>query len=326
MPVTVGAVGTAEAISTVEIRSQVTGQLRQIHFKPGEEVRRGQLLFTLDPRPFDAAVRQAEAVLARDTAQANDAKAQRERAKNLLDRGIIPREQFDTLAAGAEALEATLAADQAQLDQARLNLQYARITAPIDGKSGALMVHEGDLVRANDAIPLVTINQLSPIYVTFSVPARLLGDFRRDASHAPLTVTATGKGDAGPKARGKVTFIDNAVDTSTATIRLKATFPNTDRDLWPGLFVEVSVLLSTEPNAIVVPAIAVQTSQQGQYVFVVTPEGTAEMRAVTVERQQGDEAIITRGLDGNEQVVTDGHLRLTPGAPVTVVRTGRSQS
>jgi multidrug efflux system membrane fusion protein len=346
MPVTLDAVGTVEAISTVEIRAQITGQLQQILFSPGQTVRKGQPLFVLDPRPLEAAVRQAEAVLAKDTAQANDAALDRQRLQDLFNRGLIPRAQYDTQAATAAALEATLAADRAQVDQAKLNLQYARIAAPIDGRAGALKSHVGDLVRANDTDPLVTINQMSPIYVSFSVPARFLIDIRHFADQGALKVAATGQagpmsagaeqngaspaapggapvGSANPRpesephAEGTVTFIDNAVDPSTATINLKATFPNRDRDLWPGLFVHVSLQLSTQPNAVVVPAVAVQTSQQGQYVYVVKPDRTVELRTITLDRQQGDQAIVAAGLRGGEKVVTQGQLRLTPGAHVT---------
>jgi multidrug efflux system membrane fusion protein len=342
MPVLLNAVGTAEAISTVEIRAQVTGQLQEVLFSPGQDVRKGQPLFVLDPRPLEAAVRQAEAVLSKDTAQARDAVAEHERSEDLFKRGLIPRAQYETQAATAAALEATLEADRAQVDQAKLNLQYARIRAPIDGRTGALMAHVGDLVRANDTTPLVTINQISPIYVSFPVPSRYLIDIRRFASRAPLAVTATGPrpsapgeqadgdprpsgADAGraesvsePDARGTVTFIDNAVDPATATIKLKATFPNKDRDLWPGLFVQVSLQLSSQPDAVVVPAAAVQTSQQGPYVYVVKSDRTVELRHVKLDRQQGGEAVIASGLKGGEEIVTEGQLRLTPGAHITV--------
>ncbi len=313
MPVTVDAVGTVEAISTVEVRAQVTGQIEKILFAPGQEVRKGQPLFELDARPFEAALKQAEAVAAKDRAQADDAKAQRARLQNLFDRGIIPREQLDTQTASAAALEATLAADLAAVEQARLNLQYTRITAPITGRTGALLAHVGDLVRANDTNPLVTINQLSPIYVSFAVPGKLLVDIRRHAARGPLAVRT--KGDIA--AAGKVTFIDNAVDPTTATINLKATFPNADAQLWPGLFVQVAMELSAQPNAVVVPAIAVQPSQQGPYVYVVKSDHTVELRRVEVDRQQGDETIVAHGLAGGEEVVTEGQLRLRPGVRVT---------
>lgn len=341
VPVTLHAVGTAEAISTVQIRAQVTGQLQEVLFSPGQDVRKGQPLFVLDPRPLEAALRQAQAVLAKDTAQARDAAANRQRAEDLFKRGLIPRSDYETQVATASALDATLAADRAQVDQAELNLQYARIRAPIDGRTGALMAHAGDLVRANDTNPLVTINQIAPIYVTFSVPSRFLIDIQHFAARGPLAVTATGprspapgaqaadgaptdgesdlpRPAAEPDAAGKVTFIDNTVDPATATIKLKATFPNKDRDLWPGLFVQVSLQLSSQPGAVVVPAEAVQTSQQGQYVYVVKQDRTVELRHVKLDRQQGGEAVIASGLKGGEEVVTEGQLRLTPGAHITI--------
>jgi membrane fusion protein, multidrug efflux system len=347
VPVTLDAVGTVEAISTVEIRAQVNGQLQQILFSPGQHVRKGQQLFRLDPRPLEAALRQAEAVLAKDTAQAKDAAVDRQRLQDLFNRGLIPRQQYDTQAATAAALDATLAGDRAQIDQARLNLQYAHIDAPIDGRAGALQAHVGDLVRANDTNPLVTINQMSPIYVSFSIPARFLIDVRHFSERAPLTVTATGQGTSAsgtaqpntpapaappgggapgsedvkpisePHGKGTVTFIDNAIDPTTATINLKATFPNDDRDLWPGLFVHVSMQLTSQPNAVVIPAVAVQTSQQGQYVYVVKADSSVDMRHITLDRQQGDEAVVSKGLQGGDEVVTEGQLRLTPGARVT---------
>lgn len=344
VPVTLNAVGTVEAISSVEIRAQVTGQLQDILFSPGQEVRKGQPLFTLDPRPLEAALRQAEAVMAKDQAQAHDAAVERQRYEDLFKRGLIPRAQYETQTANAAALEATVAADRAQVDQARLNLQYARITAPLDGRTGALLAHVGDLVRANDTEPLVTINQMSPIYVSFSVPARFLTDIRRYAGEGSLKVSVTGQSSgnaaaparaaadnashgfdetsepAGPNAEGKLSFINNTVDPTTATITLKATFPNRNGDLWPGLFVQVALQLSLQPNAVVVPAIAVQTSQQGQYVYVLKPDRTVEMRSVTVDRQQGDQSIIASGLNGGEEVVTKGQLRLVPGARITTAR------
>jgi len=330
MPVTIGAVGTAEAISTVDIRAQITGQLQEILFSPGDDVHKGQPLFVLDRRPLEAAQRQAAAIVAKDEAQLKNAAAERERAEDLLRRGILARADYDTNVATAAALEATLSADKAQADEARLNLQYTEIASPLDGRTGALNVHVGDLVRTNDAQPLVTINQVAPIYVTFSVPARFLNDIRQASVHRPLTVTATGQKDSMPgsqqdtkapasalSAQGDVTFIDNAVDSTTATIKLKATFPNYDLTVWPGLFVQVSLQLSLQAHAIVVPSIAVQTSQQGQYVYVVKADRTVELRRVTVDREQGDVSVIADGLTGGEEIVTEGQLRLAPGARVS---------
>jgi membrane fusion protein, multidrug efflux system len=355
VPVTIPAVGTAEPVATVQIRAQVTGQLSRIHFREGQDVRKGEPLFTLDARPFQAALQQAQAVLARDTAQAKNAQAQRARYQDLFDRGLIARDQYETQTATATALEATIAADQAQIENARLNLQYTRIVAPISGRTGALGIHEGDLVRANDTTPLVVINQVSPIYVTFAVPGRYLPDIRRYQAQQPLRVDAripaggtpgapqvappspgtspmpgaggesptdgasTAGADASPADRveaGKVAFIDNTVDPTTGTIRMKATFQNGDHALWPGLFVQVNVVLRTDPSATVVPSAAVQASQAGQFVYVVTADRTAEIRNVIVERQQGDEVVIAKGISPGDEVVTDGQLRLTPGARV----------
>jgi len=355
VPVTIPAVGTAEPVTTVQIRAQVTGQLSQVHFREGQDVRKGEPLFTLDARPFQAALQQAQAVLARDTAQAKNATAQKARYQDLFDRGLIARDQYETQMATSAALDATIAADQAQIENARLNLQYTRIVAPITGRTGALGVHEGDLVRANDATPLVIINQVSPIYVSFAVPGRYLPDIRRHQAQQPLHVDAripaggtpgapqvappsagntpmpgaggepptdgggTATAGAAPTDRveaGKVAFIDNTVDATTGTIKMKATFENADHSLWPGLFVQVNVVLRTDPAATVVPAVAVQASQAGQFVYVIGPDRTAEIRNVVVERQQGDDVVIAKGIAPGDEVVTDGQLRLTPGSKV----------
>jgi multidrug efflux system membrane fusion protein len=328
MPVTIDAVGSAEAISTVDIRPQITGQLQQVLFEAGQDVRKGQPLFVIDRRPLESSLTQAEAIASKDEAQLKNAAAQRQRAEDLLTRGILARSDYDTNVAAAAALEATLAADRAQVEQARLNLQYAQIVSPLDGRTGALNTHVGDLVRTNDALPMVTINQVTPIYVTFSVPARFLNDIRKAGSMLPVTATnqKAGVQAAQPSskmpstplnAKGIVTFVDNAVDPTTATIKLKASFPNLDRELWPGLFVQVSLQLALQPHAVVVPSVALQTSQQGQYIYVVKPDQTVEMRPVTIDRQQGDETVIANGLEGGEEIVTQGQLRLTPGARVT---------
>jgi len=350
VPVTIPAVGTAEALATVQIRAQVTGQLSAVHFAEGQDVRKGQLLFSLDPRPFESALLQAQAVLARDTATAKNAEQQHARYEDLYKRGLIPRDQYETQSASSEALQATLQADRASVENARLNLAYTRIVAPMAGRTGALGVHAGDLIRANDTTPLVMINQVAPIYVTFSVPGRYLGQIRQYQAKRPLVVQARGQAPIAPGAQapappipqpsmgqqvapgqgatvqappglvenGRVSFIDNAVDATTGTIKLKATFANTDQGLWPGLFVQITMNLTEEENAIVVPAPAVQPSASGQYVYVVKPDRTAEVRQVVVGRQFGEEMIIARGLAEGEEVVTDGQLRLTPGAQVSI--------
>jgi multidrug efflux system membrane fusion protein len=349
VPVTIPAVGTAEPLSTVQIRAQVTGQLSAILFAEGQEVRKGQLLFTIDARPFEAAVKQAEAVLARDSATARNAEQQLARYEDLFKRGLIPRDQYETQRASKESLEATLAAGRATVENAKLNLAYTRISAPMAGRTGALGIHVGDLVRANDATPLVVINQVSPIYVTFAVPGRYLGDIRRYQSQKPLVVTARGQAPVAPGAQapapieqtptlgrdvapgqgatmpakpglvehGRVTFIDNTVDASTGTIKLKGTFQNSSQGLWPGLFVQVTLNLTDEAGAIVVPGTAVLPSASGQYVYVVKADNTVEVRPVTVARQVDEDMIIERGLAEGEVVVTDGQLRLTPGVQVS---------
>ncbi|MCX6543909.1 MAG: efflux RND transporter periplasmic adaptor subunit [Acidobacteria bacterium] len=347
VPVTLQVVGTVEAMSSVQIRSQVTGQLSAVHFAEGQEVAIGQPLFSLDSRPFLATVQQAEAVLARDTATLQNARAQQARTETLFKRGLIPRDQNDTQLAGVESSAATVAADKAALEGARLNLQYTDIKSPINGRTGTLGAHVGDLIRANDTTALVVINQLSPVYVTFAVPGRYLTDIRRYQAQKPLPVTTAGpapsdpiapaEGDASAtppgtsgstgeasspgaptvSARGVLSFIDNMVDSTTGTIRLKGTFPNSDRQLWPGAFVQVTLQLTTEANALLVPATAVQMSQDGQFIYVVKPDRTVEMRPVRVDRQQGDAVVVAEGLSAGEVVVTDGQLRLTPGASVS---------
>jgi multidrug efflux system membrane fusion protein len=321
VPLDVAAVGTAEAISAVQIHAQVTGQLRDVHFAEGQEVTKGELLFELDPRPFDAALAQARAVLARDTANNENAAKQLARYKPLLDQGLIAREQYDSYVAGAEAAQATTGADQAAVDAAVLNLQFTKIAAPISGRTGSLTVHPGDLVRANDVQPMVTINQMSPINITFAVPGKLLDDIRRYQAAAPLGVDALTAGAGSTRPHGHVTFIDNAVDPTTGTIRLKALFDNAHRELWPGEFVNVNMQLTTEPHALVAPTAAVQASQNGQYVYVVKEDGTVDLRPVTVERTTGPEAVIASGVQPGDTVVTDGQLRLTPGARVAMHQT-----
>ena len=359
VPVTIPAVGTAEALQTVQIRAQTTGQLSTVHFSEGQEVKKGQPLFTLDQRPFQAALSQAEAVLARDTATANNAERQKTTYEDLFKRGLIPRDQYETQRASNDSLQATLAADRAAVENAKLNLGYTKITAPISGRTGATAVHAGDLVRANDTTPLVIINQVSPIYVSFAVPGRYLGDIRRYQAKKPLVVTARGQASVAPGAQapapptpqsqagqvapgqgatapvsqgpmetGRVSFIDNTVDPTTGTIKLKGTFENADQGLWPGLFVTVTLSVSTDENAIVVPATAVQPAASGQYVYVVGADRTAQVRPVEVARQTGEDMIIAKGLSAGEEVVIDGQLRLTPGAQVSMAgrEGGRGQA
>ena len=316
MPVTVAAVGNAEAISTVQVRSQVTGRLAEIHFAEGQDVEAGQLLFTIDPQPFQVALDQATAVLARDTAQANNAQAQVERYDNLFKRGLIPKDQYETQVATATALKATTEADAAAVAAAKLNLQYTKIPAPAAGRTGALLVHQGDLVQANVTTPLVVINQVAPIYVSFAVPGKLLDDIRRFQGSAPLKVTAQLPGDEGTSVEiGKLTFIDNAVDPQTGTIKLKATFTNGQRRLWPGQSAAIRLQLRSDAHAVVIPSVAVQASQQGPYVWAVN-QGRAQMKPISVARVEGEESVIDHGVAAGDVVVTDGQLRLTPNSRI----------
>jgi multidrug efflux system membrane fusion protein len=318
MAITISVIGTAEASSTVSVRAQITGELTSVSFKEGDDVRKGQILFTLDRRPLEAALKQADANLARDLAQAANARSQAQRYEDLANRGIATREQLETARTAATALEATVGADRATVENARVQLQYATISAPISGRTGALMVHAGNLVRANDTTPLVVINQVTPINVTFAIPEGRLAEFKSYSSQGSLSLEARAPNDVAAASKGRIAFVDNQVDQTTGTIRVKGAFPNADRRLWPGQFVNVVVTLTTDPTALVVPTAAVQTGQQGQYVFVVKSDQSVELRTVTVARAEGGETVIRQGLTPGETIVTDGHIRLVPGSRVSI--------
>jgi membrane fusion protein, multidrug efflux system len=318
MPIDVEGIGTVIAASTVSVRSQITGEMTSVRFKEGDEVEKGQVLVTIDRRPFEAALQQAEAALARDEAQLANAKSQANRYQDLMKRGIATREQIDQINANAAALEATVGADRAVVDNAKLQLEYATITAPIAGRTGLLQVHPGNLIRANDTTPIVTINKVTPVYVSFAVPEAQLPELKRYLAKGELSVIAQPPDDAGPPSKGVISFVDNAIDMTTGTIKVKGTFPNTDRRLWPGQYVNATVTLTSDPGAIVVPSVAVQTGQQGQYVFVVKTDQTVELRTVTVARSNSVETVIRSGLKPGESVVTDGQLRLVAGSHITV--------
>ena len=318
MPLEVRAIGTVEASAIVAIRAQITGELTSVNFKEGDDVSEGQVLFTIDRRPLEAALKQAEANQARDEAQAANSAAQAKRTTDLAQRGIATREQVDTSRANAEASLATVGADRAAIENARVQLQYATIIAPISGRTGALMVHPGNLVRANDAAALVVINQLTPINVTFAVPEGQLALLKRYLARGEVQVGVQPPSDDGPPSAGRISFVDNAVDQTTGTIRVKGVFPNVDHLLWPGQYVNVVVKLSTDPNATVVPSVAVQTGPEGRYVYVIKADQTAELRPVEITRVFGNESIVARGVQPGETVVTDGHLRLVPGARVAI--------
>jgi len=318
VPLLVQGIGTVIAASTVAVHAQITGELTHVHFTEGQDVQQGQVLVTLDKRPLEAALAQAQAALDRDIAQLENAKAQAVRYDDLLKRGIATREQVDQIRTNAAALEATVGSDRAAVQNAKVQLEYATITSPLTGRTGLLQVHPGNLVRANDTQAIVTINKITPVYVSFALPEAQLPALKHFLAQGPLPVSAQSPTDPGPPSTGRVTFIDNAVDVTTGTIKVKGTFANTDHRLWPGQFVNVTVTLSAEPNAIVVPSMAVQTGQQGTYVFVVKSDQTAELRPVTVARSNGDRVVIQSGLQPGETVVTDGQLRLVAGSRVSV--------
>jgi len=326
VPVEVTAIGHVEAFSTVAVKSQVGGTLLSVGFREGQNVRKGDVLFRIDPRPFEAALAQAQANLARDRAQAKNAAADADRYAGLVQKDYVTREQYDQVKANAEALASTVKADEAAIENARLQLSWCTIAAPIAGRTGSLLVHPGNVVKANDDNPLVVINQIEPVYVTFAPPETALEALRRPPGGRPLAVSAASPADPAHPRQGELTFVDNAVNSSTGTITAKATFPNTDESLWPGQFVNVTVVLRTEADAVVVPSPAVQTGQNGSYVYVIKPDSTVESRPVSVERTQGTITVVARGLAPGEQVVTDGQLRLTPGARVEVKKSAEAVS
>ena len=317
VPVEVRAIGNVEPIESVQIKSQVNGQIVAVHFKEGQDVKKGELLFELDPAPFEAELAKAQGQMAKDVAQAANDKADAARYVELSKQGVVSRQQYDAAIAKAQSSEASVAADKAAVDAARVQLRFTKLYSPVTGRTGNLLVQRGNLVKANDTPFLVTVNQISPIYVSFNVPEQQLPDIKKVASSG-LKVTTYPQGQTTDGHTGKLTFIDNAVDPTTGTIKLKATFANTDRALWPGQFVDVHLTLSTERNAVVVPSQAVQNSQQGQYVYVVKPDMTVDMRPVKVERTFEDGSIIASGLGSGERVVTDGQLRLTKGSKIEI--------
>jgi len=322
MPLQIRAVGNVEAYSTVAVKSQVTGVLTQAHFKEGQNVKKGQLLFTIDPRPFEATLKQAEANLARDTAQLQNSREQARRYAELVKKQYVSQEQYDQIRANADAAEAVVQADQAAVENAKVQLSYCYIFSPIDGQVGSLLVNEGNLVRVNDGTPLVVINQITPINVTFSVPEQNLADIRRHMATGSLKVAAQFQSDEGRPEQGNLAFVDNAVDRTTGTIKLKAEFKNGERRLWPGQFINVALTLSTQLDAVVVPSEAVQVGQEGQHVFVVKPDNSVEVRPVVVARTNEGEAVIAKGLQAGEQIVREGQFLLGPGSRIEV-RDGR---
>jgi multidrug efflux system membrane fusion protein len=321
VPIQLHAIGTVEAYSTVSVRSQIDGKIAEVHFHEGQDVKKGDLLVTIDPRPLEAALHQAAANLARDRAQLAQAANDEKRFAYLLEQGVGSREQADQAHATAQALRATVMADEAAEQTARINLGYTEIRSPIDGRTGNLMLHPGNLVKANDAAgAMVVINQIRPIYVDFNVPEKDLDEVRRYMTGHQLAVLArprSGESQAAAES-GSLSFIDNAVNVSTGTFELKGLFANEAERLWPGQYVDVTLTLSELPDTILVPSQAVQTGQDGSFVFVVEQDMSARPRPVVVGDSLDGQTVIKSGLKGGETVVTDGQLRLFPGAKVKV--------
>jgi len=329
VPVQVTAIGNVEAYSTVAIKALVSGELTAVHFREGQDVHKGDLLFEIYRPPFEVALQQAEANLARDKARAENARIQAQRYANLFKEGVASSQQNDQAVAEADANDAAVRADAAEVLKAKLNLQYCFVRSPLDGRTGGFLVHQGNLIKANENPPLVVINQLNPIHVNFALPEQYLAEVKKFMAGGKLRVEAVipeGPGGSAGAAKtqtarteeGELSFVDNAVDNTTGTIRMKATFANQKRRLWPGQFVNVVLTLTKQPNTIVIPAQALQTGQAGTYVYVVKPDGTVESRVVVPGRTVRGEMMVEKGLKPGELVVTDGQLRLVPGSKVIV--------
>jgi membrane fusion protein, multidrug efflux system len=352
VPIQVQAIGNVQASTTVAIRSLVAGEIVGVHFTEGQDVHKGDLLFTIDTRPYEAslkqaeanlakslaAVKQAEANLARDNAQAKTAVVQADRYKTLFEKNLISKEQYDQIRTTAESLDATIQADKAALENvkatvqadraaienAKLQLSYCSIRAPVSGRTGSLLVDKGNVVKANDSQSLAVVNQINPVNVEFSVPEKVLPAIRRYMTASKLLVEVFPQNGGVPAEAGRLadtgylSFINNTIDNTTGTIQLKATFQNKSRRLWPGQFVNVMLTLAMEKDAVVVPAKAVQTGQQGQFVFVVKKDMAVESRPVSIERTIDQDAVVSKGLIPGETVVVDGQLQLVPGAKVTI--------
>ena len=380
VPVQLRVIGKAEAYSTVAVRSLVEGELGKVYFKEGQDVQKDRLLLSIDPRPFESALQQAQANLERDQAlvrqaeanlirdltqvtqaeanltknlaQAKNAEGQAKRYAFLAEKGYVAKEQYDQVRTNWESLSATVQADkaaienaqailqankaalenaravvrasQAAVENARIQLGYCSLRAPLDGRTGSLLVQPGNIIKAND-VPIVVINQITPIYVTFAVPEQNLPEIKKHLTKGALKTEAVIPGDEQPPVQGVLTFIDNAVDAATGTIKLKGTFENKEKRLWPGQFVNVILTLTTRPNAILVPSQAIQVGQEGPYIFVVKSDLTVESRAVTVDLSLDNLTVVTRGLQAGETVVTDGHLRLVSGGKVEVKKESRER-
>jgi len=357
IPIQVRQIGSVEPVATIAVKAQISGELKQVFFKEGQDVKKGDELFEIDPRPYQQAleqaqaalqkdvalVSQAEANLARDLAQAANAKQQAQRYAGLAAEGVISKDQNDSYQTASQvqiesvradeaalgSAKASVVSDNSAIETAKLNLSYCYIRSPIDGRAGSLLIQAGNLIKANDTTALVNLNQLQPVYVTFSAPEQLLPEIRRYNAGNALSVTGTGVADGakrGVSANGQLTFIDNTVDSTTGTIKLKATFPNNDHALWPGQFINVVMTLRTLNHATVVPSEAIQSGQKGQFAFVVKPDQTVETRQVTVGQTIDNQIVVESGISPGETVVTDGQLRLFPGAHIRIAPAAKADA
>jgi multidrug efflux system membrane fusion protein len=321
-PILVNAIGTVQSIATVMIKARMDGEIAEVHFEEGQEVSEGDVLFSLDDQGVRAQLQQAEANLERDRAQLERNKLEVTRQTELAHRGVASAQKLEDTTTSVAVTEATVRASEAAVENARVNLAYTTIRAPITGRTGSISLKRGNVVKAMDTapnvVPLVTITQLRPIYVSLTVPERYLPDLRAAMAAGPVPVAATARGQTGAAATGTLTFIDNQVDVTTGTIALKARFANDDERLWPGQFVNVTLTLGNQENAIVVPSVAIQIGPNGPYVFVIRPDSTVELRLVKPDRMAGDKTVVAQGIAAGERVVVDGQLRLGNGTRVTV--------
>ncbi len=319
IPVELSTIGNVQAYDSVTILSQVTGVLKSIHFKDGADVKKGDLLFTIDPAPFKEALRQAEAALQKDIAQLNFYKAQAQRYAFLKEKGAVSLSEYEQNTSSAQVYEAMVQADRATLEDAKIKLSYCYIKSPIEGTTGAHLTDEGNVVKTTDT-KLVVINKLSPVYVVFSLPEGNFSKVKRHKEAGELKVTASPSDDETKITEGTLTFIDNTINKETGMFKLMATFQNAGKTLWDGCFVKVTLRLSVEDNAITIPNRAVKESQRGKYSYVVKNDMSAQERLVTVDRVYNDMAVITKGIAAGETVVTDGQLKLKSGAKVVIVK------
>lgn len=321
-PVEFNTIGNVQTIASVSVKSRLDAVIDRVLVKDGQFVKAGDVLFELDARAAQAMVHAAEATLARDQVQLANAQRNVNRDKSLIEKNFVSQQQYDTDAATAAALDATVKADQAQLENSKVQLTYYTIVAPLDGRVGLIAIKQGNSIKAND-VPLATVNEIQPIYVSFALAQTNLPELRAAMAQGPVSVGVTPQGDSGGPVTGKIAFFENAIDQTSGTITIRATFDNAEQRLWPGQFVKVTVLVRTDPNSLVIPPAAVQIGQNGSYVFVVKDDDTTEVRLVTVERTVNNMAVIAKGLKAGEKVVIDGQLRLSEGTHVQIVADGQ---